>query len=156
MMTITPPTVAPVANRPTWRHEATGTFCGVASSPALVRAFVAEHLTGSGADVEAAILAASELATNAVLHSRSRDGEFTVWVGHTERLVEVAVVDDGPLPNTLRDEAIRPGGWGLARVVPAVTTDHGHHHDSAGRRVAWFRLAIPDTTTPDNAREERP
>ena len=85
------------------------------------------------------VLCASELATNAVLHSRSRltDGSFTVRGKASPGDYCLIEVEDhgGPWVPTVSD----PGrGHGL-RLVQALADDWGIDGDHSGRRV-WARF----------------
>jgi anti-sigma regulatory factor (Ser/Thr protein kinase) len=127
-----------------WPYRARAAFDGVEESVAGVRRFLTDALTGTGFDAGAAVLAVSELACNAVLHSNSRHGKYDVWIGRTATILQVLVVDDGPLSPARRPAANeRCGGYGLT-VVKGVTSDYGHYDDAeTGCHVAWFRITLP-------------
>lgn len=124
-------------------HVVCATFTGAPESVAEVRALVMRALAGTGFPVGDVVLAACELATNAVLYSRSRDGEYDVWIGCNDVIVQVLVIDEGPLPDGETPAALdRCGGNGL-RIVQALASDTGHYNDPNGCHVAWFRLSNP-------------
>ena len=87
-----------------------------------------------------ALLAASEVVTNAVLHG---DGPVVcrVWVGATTLRVEVA--DDGeavPRISGVRAEADE-GGWGL-RIVDVLATSWGVAPNRPGLgKTVWFEMS---------------
>jgi anti-sigma regulatory factor (Ser/Thr protein kinase) len=118
-------------------------YPGTADQPAQVRADLGEISTGCPVSEEIVLLA-SELASNAVLHSRSgRPGRtFTVRAAlYPGDYAWVEVVDQGgPWVAERHDEE---HGRGLA-IVASVAGDRnwGIDGDSASR-VAWFRLAWP-------------
>jgi len=97
-------------------------FPGTPESVSRVRAFVAEALPADPA-AEDAVLMASELATNAVVHSASRlpGGMYSVEVRPTATgMARIDVIDQGPLPAAEADE---PGfGAGLGIVSQLATT----------------------------------
>ena len=83
------------------------------------------------------ILVATELATNAVLHTKSgRGGLFDVEITWSEQVVRVAVADSGS-PDSPRAVADPSGehGRGLL-VVAALSTRTGTYLDH-GSRVVW-------------------
>lgn len=115
-------------------------YPGTADQPRYVRTDLALVAAGFPA-VEDLILLASELATNAILHSRSgHPGRtFTVRaVLHLGDYVWVEVADQGGI--WARGEHDDEHGQGLA-IVAAVAGDGnwGIDGDEASR-VAWFRL----------------
>ena len=121
------------------------TYPGMISQPSRVRADLAE-VAGQYPVADDVALLASELATNAVLHTRS---------GHPGRVFTVRatlfpgdyawveVVDAGGI--WVADEHDDEHGRGLA-IVAAVAGDGnwGIEGDNASR-VAWFRLDWPET-----------
>jgi len=94
--------------------------------------------------VEPATLIVSELATNAVLHARSR---FDVAVTTDDGRIRIEVTDFGsgaPEVGELRPTA--PGGRGL-RIVGALADEWGWA-DQDGRKTVWCLLTRPrDGTT---------
>ena len=116
------------------RH--TGTYPGRADQVRHVRRAVARHLAGcpSAAD---AVLIASELAANAILHSRSRTGLFTVRAELYPDHVRIEVEDLGG-PWQPRPSGGRPHGLDIIAALTAPG-DSGIDGDHAGR-TAWARL----------------
>jgi phosphoserine phosphatase RsbU/P len=99
--------------------------------------------------VDTAVLLASELCENAVLHAGT---EFEVALTVTDADLTVAVTDRGPGPLELhlaqprqRYGRAASHGRGLA-LVQRLATTWGTRHEADGRHVIWFSLA----------REERP
>jgi anti-sigma regulatory factor (Ser/Thr protein kinase) len=94
-----------------------------------------------------AVLCASELASNAIRHSRTgRNGKFQVVVWRGMASVCVAVLDDGsdktPTPTPGQAGRLAESGHGLL-AVQALAAWWGHHtyRDGSTRGTAvWFRL----------------
>jgi len=115
-----------------------GTFHGQAEEVSRVRREVALHLADCPA-IEDAVLVASEFGTNAILHSRSRGGQFTIRIHlHPSHvLIECQDAggpwrrrrhgDDRPHGLTVVEALTGPAGWGVQ-----VTGDGG--------RVVWATL----------------
>ena len=117
----------------------TGTFLGRAEEVSRVRREVARHLADCPAADEA-VLVASELGTNSVLHSRSRGGSFTIRVQLRAGQVRVECHDaGGPWRRRHRDDD-RPHG--LA-VVEALTGPGGWGVQATGDggRLVWATLS---------------
>jgi serine/threonine-protein kinase RsbW len=124
-------------------HSLRRTFRGEPGQVPLVRDFVSCYLDSLRCPAEAAediLVCASELATNAVLHSRSGlpGGHFSVEIARTGQSIRVTVADSGgPWSNCANDDVDAECGRGL-RVVAALSADTGITGDEAGR-MAWFR-----------------
>jgi anti-sigma regulatory factor (Ser/Thr protein kinase) len=110
-----------------------------ARSVGVVRRRLSAHFSMlTRADLDDAVLAVSELITNAVLHG---DGPVEVRVSHRPGLLRVEVTDDGravPLPRHagLGDER----GRGL-HIVDAVTSRWGVAPKRSGRgKTVWFEV----------------
>jgi serine/threonine-protein kinase RsbW len=93
-----------------------------------------------------ALLCLSELATNSVLHSASREsgGTFTVraHVHHGDH-VRIEVEDaGGPWKASIPDGDSRPHGL---EIVRAIAADCGVTGSALAGRVAWARLDWPAT-----------
>jgi len=102
-----------------------------------VRQVVGQHARNTPV-AEDVVLIASELASNAVLHSPSRDKEFTVACEVSAQYVWIAVEDLGgawvpPAPDGCRH--------GLA-IVAALATRWGVEATPEGR-VVWARVEFP-------------
>ena len=119
------------------RH--TGTYPGRADQVRHVRHAIARHLAGCPA-ADDAILIASELASNAVLHSASRDGFFTVRAELHPDYVWVEAEDLGGLWHCKQPDG-RPHGLD---VVQALTgpDNWGTETTTNGGRVVWARLDL--------------
>ena len=113
------------------------TFPGRADQVGLVRRDIAGHLAGHPATSDA-VLIASELAANSVLHSASAGEHFTVrcqaYPGH----VRVEVEDlGGPWQPGQPDS--RPHGLDI--IVALTGPDGwGAHTTGQGNRIVWARL----------------
>jgi anti-sigma regulatory factor (Ser/Thr protein kinase) len=115
-------------------------YPGTTSQPGQVRADLAEFAAGFPA-ADSLVLLASELATNAVLHSRSGhpDGEFTVRATfYLGAYAWVEVIDAGGVWTL--DEHDDEHGRGLA-VMGAIAGDGNWGIEGdVSSRVVWFRL----------------
>ena len=105
-----------------------------------VRAFVGEAVDGCPA-ADDVILLASEVVTNAIIHTASgKDGTFTVVVHPLDGMVRVEVHDGGsetpPGIRSADDQAISGRGLGM---VESLATRWGHLGDQNGR-VVWFEV----------------
>ena len=104
-----------------------------------VRRAVASHLAGCAA-ADDAVLVASELAANAILHSRSRAGHFTVRTELHPDHVRIEAEDFGG-PWRRRQPDGRPHGLD---VVEALTGPDGWGTEitTGGGRIVWVRLDL--------------
>ena len=110
------------------------------------RRFVARALAGCPAAADA-VLGVSELASNAVQHTRSGQGgrfQVLVWRGHASACV--AVIDDGarhgPAAPAHRPGDLAESGHGL-RVVAELASSWGHQDlapSGLPGRAVWFHL----------------
>jgi serine/threonine-protein kinase RsbW len=113
-------------------------FPGKPEHIALARRFVAGALDGCPA-ADTAVLLASELAANALTHTRSgAGGSFDVIVWRGVAAACIAVLDDGasraPVPR--RRDPLGEAGRGLA-LVDTFAARWGHCGGPSGRGV-WF------------------
>jgi serine/threonine-protein kinase RsbW len=114
-----------------------GTFRGEPVQVAQVRAGMREYLTGCPR-CDDAVLIASELAANAVLHSRSAGQSFTVRAEVFRDYIWVEVEDlGGPWLCRQRDD--RPHGLDL---VTALVGENWGVETSGGCRVTWARVSF--------------
>lgn len=92
--------------------------------------------------VDDAVLLVSELASNAILHTRSGDvlGGFTVELGFSADVLRVAVHDQGSreVPRVLNGSDEGGRGLGLVQILAA---GWGITGGPAGRTV-WFELSL--------------
>ncbi len=110
------------------------------------RRFVARALDGCPAAADA-VLGVSELASNAVQHTRSgQGGQFQVLVWRGRVSACVAVIDDGarrgPAPRAHRPGDLAESGHGL-RVVAGLAANWGHQDLAASGlpgRAVWFHV----------------
>lgn len=90
-----------------------------------------------------ALLVASELATNAVLHSGcGAEDDFELWAERTSDSLRITVLDigrSGMEPVRRHPDPTRPGGMGLA-VIEQVAQRWGAERD--GQLRVWAELAI--------------
>ncbi len=116
----------------------TGTFCGRAEEVSRVRREVALHLADCPA-ADDAVLVASEVGTNSILHSRSRGGQFTIRVQLHPDHVRVECQDAGGPWRRRRHDGDRPHGLS---VVAALTgpAGWGVQVTGDGGRIVWARL----------------
>jgi serine/threonine-protein kinase RsbW len=115
-----------------------GLFAGDAGQVRAARRFLAAVLDRCPA-ADDALLCVSELATNAVLHSRSGcpGGRFTVCARMRVASVRVAVADEGGPWRHERD-GDGQSGRGLL-IVGELATRWGREDGPAGRSV-WFEI----------------
>jgi len=124
-------------------EEVTGyqrAFCGQADQLSLVRHDIAGHLAGCPA-ADDAVLIASELAANSILHSRSRGGLFTVRVELHADQVLIECEDLGG-PWRRREDDSRPHGLDIVAAL-ADPDGWGVRRTGDGARITWARLARP-------------
>jgi serine/threonine-protein kinase RsbW len=102
------------------------------------RRFLAGVLDGCPAGDDA-LLCASELATNAVLHSRSGrpGGRFSVCAALRAGSVRVAVADEGGPWGQERDG---DGQSGRGLLIVGELASRWGREDGAGRRTMWFEM----------------
>jgi len=119
----------------------------------VARAFLAATLAGCPA-ADDAILCASELASNSILHSDSKKpgGTFTIYAEMHDDYVWVEVRDDGGPWNHHAHADGRPHGLDIVR---ALATDSGIDGDSATGWVAWARLDLPPAAPPHPAGQRK-
>ncbi len=116
-----------------------GTFLGQADQVHHVRRAIASHLAGCPA-VDDAVLVASELASNAIVHSASQGAFFTVRAELYPDYVWVEAEDlDGSWHCRKPDD--RPHGLD---VIEALTgpDSWGVETITGGSRVVWARLDL--------------
>jgi anti-sigma regulatory factor (Ser/Thr protein kinase) len=113
-------------------------FPGDAGQVRQARRFLADVLDGCPA-ADDVLLCVSELATNAVLHSRSGrpGGRFTVCAATRPGSVRVAVADEGG-PWRPGRGGDGQGGRGLL-IVGTLASRWGRDDGGAGRTV-WFEM----------------
>ncbi|MFI7699728.1 ATP-binding protein [Nonomuraea sp. NPDC049480] len=114
---------------------------GIASQVSRARGIVTAALGRDHPLYDDVVLLTSELATNAVLHTRSgAGGTFTVSVTSSESAVRVCVSDagsDGP-PCVCRTSARSTSGRGLP-LIEALSHRWGFTRES-GSTTVWFEL----------------
>ncbi|NRQ32159.1 ATP-binding protein [Nonomuraea sp. NN258] len=119
-------------------------FPGVPSQVSRARGLVTAALGRDHPLYDDCVLLTSELATNAILHSRSGSGgSFTVAVRSSDTLVRVAVVDggsDGPpcVCRTGSDAGQATSGRGLP-LIEALSHRWGFTREN-GSTAVWFEL----------------
>jgi two-component sensor histidine kinase len=116
------------------------TICGRPDQVGIARQFVAERLAGMPV-ADSAVLLASELVTNSVLHSRSADGAVHIAVHANQRQVLVEVTDDGggePVRRPVAPDSV--DGLGL-HIVSAMATEWGSYLRPDAGRCTWFTLS---------------
>jgi anti-sigma regulatory factor (Ser/Thr protein kinase) len=116
------------------------TFPGRADQVGLVRRDIASHLDGHPAAGDA-VLIASELAANSVLHSASAGEHFTVRCQACPGHVRIEVEDlGGPWRPGQPDS--RPHGLDIIRALTGPD-GWGADRTAEGNRVVWARLDQP-------------
>ena len=119
------------------------TIRGCRSQVARARAFVARTLGPEHPGTEVAVLLTSELVTNAVLHSDSRDGggPVTVVVARLGGWLRIEVSDTGSARSApvVKNDVCASSGHGLF-LVDALAQDWGYSQRES-RTTVWFSLA---------------
>ena len=112
-------------------------FEPVLESAKAARDFVRQAVNGAeGLDIDMIVLLATELATNAILHSRL---PFEVTVALTANCAQVCVDDlSSMLPSVTRPADTETSGRGLG-MVAAGSARWGIKATDAGKR-AWFEV----------------
>jgi len=106
------------------------------------RRFVAGAIGDDHPRADAALLLTSELATNAVLHSRSRlpGGTVTVAVAQDASSVLVTVTDDGSEAGRPALSPCQEGEHGNGLLLVESLSDSWGYRQEAGHTVVWFTL----------------
>lgn len=134
-----------MSNVSTWAGQ--GSWPAEATSVAAARDFVSRHVTRrEGAAMAAEVtLVVSELATNAVLHARTR---FIVTVCRTRGGDLLTVQDGSPQPPVAARLPVSPmeeHGRGL-HVVETCSSEWGLTRETGGGKSVWatFATAAPE------------
>jgi anti-sigma regulatory factor (Ser/Thr protein kinase) len=116
-------------------------FPGRADQVSRARAFVRD-CCGTCPAADEAVLLASELCTNAVLHSASGapGGSFEVTVDRDPRSLRVEVRDEGPRPFAEAGELDAPAENGRGLQIVGLLASHWGQICNPGSRVAYFAL----------------
>lgn len=114
------------------------TYPGHPAQVAQVRRDLTRHLTGCPA-ADDAVLIASELAANAIVHGRSAGMSFTIRCHAAPRQLRIEVQDAGG-PCRPRSHGDRPHGLD---IVQALTGPNGWGTQTAGTggRIVWAELS---------------
>ena len=121
-----------------WSHETTLTAEPAAASRA--RAFVSRHLSEHrlGLLLDPVRLAASELATGALMHAQT---QFTITLAGLDDIVLLTVRDTSPRSPAESE----PAAFGIAdrgsRIVSLVSLDWGVRVDASGVNTVWASFA---------------
>lgn len=119
--------------------DLSATLPGTPAAVAIARQLAREALT-SCPRADDLVLAVSELASNAVIHSASgQGGTFAIRVRTAPRWARVEVSDPGPAVNR---PPIARNGWGLA-IAANVTDRTSATIKPDGSRVAWAEATWP-------------
>ncbi|GAA1675474.1 hypothetical protein GCM10009733_085660 [Nonomuraea maheshkhaliensis] len=128
-------------------HRWCRNFPGTKAQISAARRFVAGYL-GDRPETYTAELVISELATNAIRHTRSGQtaGRFGVTLHAGTALLIVAVHDEGgpSTPHLRQADNTDQSGRGL-HLVDSLATRWGVHGDEAGRTV-WALIPLAQTT----------
>lgn len=121
--------------------EAAGTgqrhFAGRPEDVRAVRTFVRGAALDAGVDPDAAVLAASELATNVVLHAET---PFTVSVESEPGLLRVAFSDGSAILPAIAHIVLEGSEHGRGmRIVESVTACWGTDLAASGK-IVWFEI----------------
>src|SRR4051794_3013429 len=131
--------------------ETTEHLCCTATTPRDGRSFVAAALRERPDDriEDRAVLLASELVTNAIVHAQS--GEVPLSLRLDGRGLRVSVQDsDRQPPHAPPFDPATPGGNGI-HIVDALSTRWGFMTVPQGGKVVWFEInwdePVPSTPT---------
>jgi anti-sigma regulatory factor (Ser/Thr protein kinase) len=113
------------------------TFPGRADQVAQVRRDLAAHLNGSPAAADT-ILIGSELAANAIIHTRSRGSTFRVRCQLSPGAARIEVEDLGG-PWRRRNPGDRPHGLDIIQALTGPG-QWGTQATAAGGRIVWAQL----------------
>jgi anti-sigma regulatory factor (Ser/Thr protein kinase) len=113
------------------------TYPGHPAQVAQVRRHLTRHLTGSPAAADA-VLIASELAANAILHGRSAGQSFTIRCHASPGHLRIEVEDPGG-PWRHRTSGDRPHGLDIIQALTGPDR-WGTHATGTGKRIVWARL----------------
>ncbi|MEV0274854.1 ATP-binding protein [Streptomyces sp. NPDC050610] len=151
MMIMTPPpphpspSPSPARPAPASPAAAHQDFPGELRCVGAARRFITQHLRDSSYEplIDDVVLLVSELAGNAVVHTRSGDprGTFTVRLRPTRSALRISVLDQGgrKVPHVRYGCGERGRGLGL---VAAIADRWGTDGDGDGRTV-WFEVSPP-------------
>jgi two-component sensor histidine kinase len=118
--------------------DVTATLPGTPASVPVARRLVREVLVGCPRAGDL-MLAATELATNAINHSASgRGGSFTVRLRTGPGRARVEVIDEG----SAQGRSPASNGWGL-EIVAGITDEAGAIIGPDGCRTAWAEVTWP-------------
>jgi anti-sigma regulatory factor (Ser/Thr protein kinase) len=113
------------------------TFPGRADHVSQVRREIAAYLAGCPAATDI-ILIASELAANAIIHTRSRGATFIVRCQLSTRTARIEIEDLGG-PWRRRNPGDRPHGLDIVQALTGPD-GWGTQPTGAGGRVVWARI----------------
>jgi anti-sigma regulatory factor (Ser/Thr protein kinase) len=114
-------------------------FPGIPEAIAETRDFLRTLLPNSPV-IDNALLLTSEVATNAIRHSRSAGRTFTLVILDIGHAIRIEVVDDGaPTAPQVIDDIDAIAGRGML-LVASIATQWGTWSDEAGR-TTWFELS---------------
>ncbi|GAA3645254.1 hypothetical protein GCM10022224_004800 [Nonomuraea antimicrobica] len=135
--------MSPALNSPKEIHRWCRNFPGTKAQIREARRFVTSYL-GDLPEADTAELVVSELATNAIRHTRSgrAGGRFGVTLHAGTTLLILAVDDEGgpSIPYVCQAEDTDQSGRGL-HLVDSLTTRWGVHGDEGGRTV-WGLIPL--------------
>ncbi|GAA1514778.1 hypothetical protein GCM10009677_54990 [Sphaerisporangium rubeum] len=115
-------------------------LAGTPESASTARDFVRLKLGENHPALDDVTLLVSELVTNSVLHSNSKNGgKITLAIADCHDLIHVDVTDaGGPATPEVHQDDLSEGGRGLL-LVKALSHKWAVHDDPAGRTV-WFQV----------------
>ena len=120
------------------------TYPGWADQVRQVRRHLAEHL-GKCPAADDALVVLSEFATNAILHSRSRGGHFTIRVALSRDSVRLECQDAGGAwrgrHSRQQDHDDRPHGLDVVEALTGGPAGWGVQVTGDGGRIVWATLA---------------
>lgn len=124
-------------------------LAGTPESASTARDFVRLKLGEDHPALDDVTLLVSELVTNSVLHSNSKNGgKITLAIADCHDLIHVDVTDAGaPTAPEIRQDDLSEGGRGLM-LVHQISHKWAVHDDPAGRTV-WFQVKYRRAPAPE-------
>ena len=114
------------------------TFPGRAGQVSQVRREIAAYLAGCPA-ADDIVLIASELAANAIIHTQSRGGTFTVRCQLSTGAARIEIEDLGGPWRQRRNSGDRPHGLDIVQALTGPD-GWGTQPTGTGGRVVWARI----------------
>jgi anti-sigma regulatory factor (Ser/Thr protein kinase) len=128
--------------------SATERLAGTPDQVGKARRIVATALGDDHPCRDEAMLLTSETTTNAVRHTRSDQGQFTLTIEHTAHWARVTVGDEGSarIPCSCRAAVTATGGRGVT-LLDHLASSWGFRRKSTGSTELWFEVSADQIRT---------